>query len=70
MHTLAYVYELAYHVLMITASHQTYSNRFWCLSGQPKFDLLCIINRESQYIYKRKKSCMNKFQTLSWVLNM
>ena len=34
-------------VLIITASHQTFSGQFWCLSGQNKFDLthlLYIIN--------------------------
>ena len=34
-------------VLIITASHQTLSGKFWCLSGQNKFDLthlLYIIN--------------------------
>ena len=34
-------------VLKITASHQTFSSQFWCLSGQNKFDLthlLYIIN--------------------------
>ena len=32
---------------VITASHQTFSGQFWCLSGQNKFDLthlLYIIN--------------------------
>ena len=34
-------------MLIITASHQTFSGQFWCLSGQNKFDLthlLYIIN--------------------------
>ena len=34
-------------VLIITATHQTFSGQFWCLSGQNKFDLthlLYIIN--------------------------
>ena len=37
----------SYSVLIITASHQTFSGQFWCLSGQNKFDLthlLYIIN--------------------------
>ena len=44
----AYMISLAYKsVLIITASHQTISGQFWCLSGQNKFDLthlLYIIN--------------------------
>ena len=44
-HTHTHTYTLP--VLIITASHQTFSGKFWCLSGQNKFDLthlLYIIN--------------------------
>ena len=32
-----------YAVLIIIASHQTFSGQFWCLSGQNKFDLTHLL---------------------------
>ena len=44
-------------VLIITASHQTFSGQFWCLSGQNKFDLthlLYIINGKVSVFLENK----------------
>ena len=44
-------------VLIITASHQTFSGQFWCLSGQNKFDLthlLYIINGKVSVFLEEK----------------
>ena len=54
-------------VLMITASHQTFSGQFWCLSGQNKFDLthlLYIINGKVS-VFLVDKVMPDKFQPLS-----
>ena len=47
-------------VLIITASHQTFSGQFWCLSGQNKFDLthlLYIINGKVSVFLEDKVMC-------------
>ena len=44
-------------VLIITASHQTFSGQFWCLSSQNKFDLthlLYIINGKVSVFFEDK----------------
>ena len=47
-------------VLIITASHQTFSGQFWCLSGQNKFDLTHLL-----YIIKGKVSVFLEDKVMS-----
>ena len=53
-------------VLIITASHQTFSGQFWCLSGQNKFDLthlLYIINGKVS-VFLEDKEMSGQISTL------
>ena len=51
-------------MLMITASHQTFSEHFWRFSGQPQFDDTLAIHYQwkSHYIYKRKSNVQTNFK--------
>ena len=53
-------------MLIITASHQTFSSQFWCLTGQNKFDLthlLYIINGKVS-VFLEDKAMSGQISTL------